>query len=149
MRRCCVPSLRCGRCWIGRRMRCPFLTEALHESRAQANRDVAAARALMSGDAELPRMAEALAWGEVSPEHVTVAVSTLRQVPKALKTKPVEPGEDGRPRAGAEVIDEVVTASPAGRTRTDHGSGPAANNARPTRSPSASASNHAYPSTTT
>src|SRR3954470_6162884 len=35
-----------------------FLTEALHESRAQANRDVAA-RALMSGDAELPRMAEA------------------------------------------------------------------------------------------
>src|SRR5690349_494988 len=52
-----------------------FLTEGLRESRTQAQREIAAARALVSADAELPRLA--LAAGEVSPEHVNVAVSAL------------------------------------------------------------------------
>src|SRR4051795_12042356 len=54
-----------------------FLTEGLRESRGRAERDVAAAAALMSSRAELPRLAQALAEGAVSREQVDVAVSVV------------------------------------------------------------------------
>jgi hypothetical protein len=102
-----------------------FLTEGLRLSAAQANRDVAAAQALVSASPELPLMAAALAEGEVSREHVDVAVSTLRRIPKALKTKLVAteveaPASDDEPMpdpaepqpapaTGVQVIDAVLT----------------------------------------
>lgn len=77
----------------GRRGALTFLTEALKLSGRQANRDLAAAAALASSAPELPRMGQALVDGEVSREHVDVAVSTLRQIPKVLKQKIVGVGE--------------------------------------------------------
>jgi Domain of unknown function (DUF222) len=94
-----------------------FLTQALHESGPKANREAAAARALMSPDAELPLLAEALMAGEVSPEHVDSAVATLARIPKKLKTKQLDPEPmpdcterlDTGVRSGADVIDEFLT----------------------------------------
>jgi hypothetical protein len=68
-----------------------FLTEALRVSGPQANRDVAAAEALASSSAELPLMAQALADGEVHREHVDVAVSTMRRLPRVLKRALFDP----------------------------------------------------------
>src|SRR5690349_15622819 len=62
-----------------------YLTQALHESRARAERDVAAATALMSARAELPLLAQALIDGQVSRDHVDVAVSTLGRLPASVK----------------------------------------------------------------
>ena len=59
-----------------------FLRERLRRSRAAA--DVAAAHAL---DEELPRLGEALAAGEVSREHVDIAVRTLKRIPQHLRDK--------------------------------------------------------------
>jgi hypothetical protein len=47
-----------------------FLTEGLHESRAQASRDVAAAEATGSAHAELPQLGQALADGEIFRAHL-------------------------------------------------------------------------------
>jgi len=54
-----------------------FLMEGLRLSPAQARRDLAAAAAIRSGSAELPVMGAALAAGEVSREHLDVAVKTV------------------------------------------------------------------------
>jgi hypothetical protein len=87
-----------------------FLTEGLNLSRRQANRELAAAAALASASAQLPLMGRALAEGEVTREHVDVAVATLSRVPKALKTKVVvDDGEPEAGRTGAAVIDELLT----------------------------------------
>jgi len=91
-----------------------FLSEGLRQSRPHAVRDVAAAAAIAagsgpgSGPGELAQMGAALAAGEVSREHLDVAVSALRRIPKVLKTQRIE-GEDGRWRTGAQVIDGVLT----------------------------------------
>jgi hypothetical protein len=85
-----------------------FLTEALHQSRPHAARDIAAATAITSTNPELPAMGQALTDGKVSREHLDVAVSTLRRIPQALKTRIIE-DQDGTTRTGAEIIDEVLT----------------------------------------
>jgi hypothetical protein len=63
-------------------------------------------------------MARALVDGEVSREHVDVAVATLNRIPKALKIKMIPDGggdgggrdrAEGGCRTGAQVIDEVLT----------------------------------------
>lgn len=86
------------------------MTEALHQSRGSAQRDVAAAAALAGSAAQLPEMGRALAEGQVSRDHVDVAVSALARIPAVLKTKAV-PGPDGSgsDRTGAQVIDHVLT----------------------------------------
>jgi Domain of unknown function (DUF222)/HNH endonuclease len=74
-----------------------FLTEALNLSRGQANRDLAAADAIASPHPQLASMGQALTRGQVSREHLDVAVSALRRIPKHLKTKPIPPDPDGPP----------------------------------------------------
>ena len=68
-----------------------FLREGLRVSGPQAGRDVRAAKAIASATPELPAMGTALAEGTVSRDHLDVAVSTVQRIPKALKTKTVEP----------------------------------------------------------
>src|SRR4051794_9563034 len=85
-----------------------FLTEGLRESRGRAERDVAAAAALMSARAELPLLAQALAEGAVSREQVDVAVSVVGRLPTPVKTQVVT-DDAGRSRAGVEIVDELLT----------------------------------------
>jgi hypothetical protein len=126
-----VPGSRPGRAGV------TFLTEGLHLSGRQAARDVAAAAAIASAAPQLPVMGQALVEGEVSREHLDVAVATLARIPKALKTQVIteasdeeqtdqqaDPQTDPQPdqqtdpradsgggvcRTGVEVIDEVLT----------------------------------------
>ena len=78
----------------------------------QAGRDLDAAAATWSAVAEVPLMGAALAEGQVSREHLDVAVATVRKLPKVLKRKLVvdpdgAPGVDGASatRSGVEAID--------------------------------------------
>jgi len=92
-----------------------FLTEALRETPAQAERDLKAAAALGGPSAVLPVLGAAFAAGEVSREHVDVAVRTMGALPKVLKTKVIPEGrvdQDGvlQDATGAQVIDDVLTA---------------------------------------
>jgi hypothetical protein len=57
-----------------------FLRQRLRRTRAAA--DVAAAHAL---EDQLPRLGDALAAGEVSREHVDVAVRTMKRIPQHLR----------------------------------------------------------------
>jgi hypothetical protein len=57
-----------------------FLRQRLRRTRAAA--DVAAAHAL---EGKLPRLGDALAAGEVSREHVDVAVRTMKRIPQHLR----------------------------------------------------------------
>jgi hypothetical protein len=97
-----VPGARAG----GGALR--FLTEGLRQSRGSAMRDVRAAAAVSSADPDLPAMGAALAAGEVSREHLDVAVATLRRVPSPLRRKLVPDDEDGY-RTGAQAIDVLLT----------------------------------------
>ena len=72
-----VPGARPGKAAV------TFLRDALRRSAAAA--DVRAAHALAD---EMPMLGKALAAGEVSREHVDLAVRTLRRVPRHLLDEP-------------------------------------------------------------
>jgi hypothetical protein len=62
----------------------------------------------MSSRAELPLLARALVEGAVSREQVDVAVSVVGRLPGPVKTR-VAVDDEGRARAGVEIVDELLT----------------------------------------
>jgi len=72
-----------------------FLAHTLHRNPGQAAADVRAAHTISPGadpaTGGLPRLGQALAAGQVSREHVAVAVSVLRHLPKKLLRQPLTP----------------------------------------------------------
>jgi hypothetical protein len=82
-----------------------FLTEGLRVSRGQARRDVRTAVAVAAGSGTMPSLAAAYAAGEISREHVDVAVSAVNALPVAVKRLTSE--DDGV--TGLQVLDELVT----------------------------------------
>ena len=62
-----------------------FLTEGLRVSRTRAVRDVRAAVAVAAGSGTMPILAAAYAAGEITREHVGVAVAAVGKLPVAVK----------------------------------------------------------------
>jgi hypothetical protein len=107
-----------------------FLVHRLHRRIGQATADVTAARAVRtqpdSGDEgpvaghdfaaggpdpldhprRLPRLGAALAAGDVSREHLDVAVRALRRIPTRLLTEPLPGDGDEGQVTGLEVVEE-------------------------------------------
>ena len=107
-----------------------FLVHRLHRRIGQAAADVTAARAVRtqpdSGDEgpvaghdfaaggpdpldhprRLPRFGAALAAGDVSREHLDVAVRALRRIPTRLLTEPLPTEGDDRQMTGRDVVEE-------------------------------------------
>jgi hypothetical protein len=70
-----------------------FLRAVLHRTAKQAAADVRAAQALTTGRAAesggLPQTAEAFAAGQISRDHVDVAVATMRKIPQEALSRPM------------------------------------------------------------
>ena len=81
-----------------------FLTEGLWVSRGQACRGVRAAVAVAAGSGTMPTLAAAFAAGEITREHVDVAVSAVSKLPVAVKRL-----VSGDGTTGLRVLDELVT----------------------------------------
>jgi hypothetical protein len=81
-----------------------FLTEALRVSHGQAGRDVTAAKAVAAESGVMPVLGAALAAGEVSREHVDVAVAAVNRLPAAVKRLVTDEGT-----TGLQVLDGLVT----------------------------------------
>ena len=81
-----------------------FLTEGLRVSRGQACRGVRAAVAVAEGSGTMPTLAAAFAAGEITREHVDVAVSAVSKLPVAVKRL-----VSGDGTTGLRVLDELVT----------------------------------------
>jgi len=107
----CVPGARSGSAAL------TFLVEALRVSPYRARRDVLAAAALDADEPSLPLLGRALAAGQVSREHVDVAVSTLEQVPRVLREK-VFQDDSGADVSGAVLIDRMITEESLGHPPT-------------------------------
>ena len=82
-----------------------FLTEGLRVSRGRAARDVRAAVAVVAGSGTMPTLAAAYAAGEISREHVDVAVAAVNKLPLAVKRLTSQ--DDGV--TGLQLLDELVT----------------------------------------
>jgi hypothetical protein len=81
-----------------------FLAEGLRASRGRAARDVRASVAVASGTGSMPALAAAFAGGEITREHVDVAVAAVNKLPAAVKRLTSEDGT-----TGLQVLDGLVT----------------------------------------
>ncbi|HEX2808694.1 MAG TPA: DUF222 domain-containing protein, partial [Kineosporiaceae bacterium] len=78
-----------------------FLIHGLRVSPAQAGRDVATAVAIDPQVGDLPLLGQALAAGEISREHVDVAVAAVAKLPAAAKRQVDTHGRSGLDRLDA------------------------------------------------
>jgi len=81
-----------------------FLTEGLRVSRGRAARDARASVAVAAGTGSMPALAAAFAHGEITREHVDVAVAAANKLPAAVKRLTSDDGV-----TGLQVLDGLVT----------------------------------------